>query len=207
MNSISRINSCLSIVAVILVTLMLHGCGSPKLEPIDGGAILAFGDSLTAGVGVSKENSYPSVLAELSGLNVINAGVPGETTDQGLKRLPIVLDRTNPALIILIEGGNDILQNRSQSEIKNNLKKMIELAQRRDIQVVLIGVPRKALFSDSAPLYETLAENYKLVFDDALIAELERSPSLKSDQVHFNATGYRKMARSIYELLVENGAV
>ncbi|WP_293267824.1 GDSL-type esterase/lipase family protein [Neptunomonas sp.] len=201
-------NTLFQIITVALITLLLNGCSDPKLEPIRyGGSILAFGDSLTLGVGTVQTNSYPSILAELSGLNVINAGISGETTESGLKRLPLELERTSPDLLILIEGGNDILQNKSESAIKANLKKMIELAQSKDISVVLIGVPQKRLFSDSAPLYQELAEEYQLVFDGTLIGNLIRSPSLKSDHVHFNAQGYRKMAESIYELLSDNGAL
>ncbi|MCW8996080.1 MAG: GDSL-type esterase/lipase family protein, partial [Psychromonas sp.] len=189
-------------------TLLLNACDAPKLKTIaKGGTILAFGDSLTLGVGTTKFKSYPAVLAELSGLNVINAGVSGETTDRGLKRLPMELERTFPDLIILIEGGNDILKNRSQSAIKQNLKRMIEIAESRGIPVVLIGVPKKSLFSDSAPLYEELAEHFKLVYDGELIADLLRSPSLKSDPIHFNEKGYQKMAESIYTLLENNGAL
>jgi lysophospholipase L1-like esterase len=204
----TKSNKLFQIIAVALITLFLSGCSDSKLEPIKyGGSILAFGDSLTFGVGTAQANSYPAVLAELSGFNVINAGISGETTESGLKRLPLELDRTSPDLLILIEGGNDILQNKSEPAIKANLKKMIELAQSRDIPVVLIGVPQKRLFSDSAPLYQELAEEYQLVFDGALIGSLLRSPSLKFDHVHFNTQGYRKMAESIYELLSDNGAL
>jgi len=193
---------------VALFIAILVACSSPKLEPIGpGGTILAFGDSLTIGMGTTKENSYPSVLADLSGLEVINAGVSGETSDMGLKRLPDELDRVVPDLLILIEGGNDILRNRRQSEIKENIKGMLEIAKRRKVPVVLIGVPEKNLFSNSAPFYEELAEQYQLVFDDSLIGDLQRSPSLKSDYIHFNKKGYRKMAESIYTLLQENGAL
>lgn len=197
----------LLIIALALAGLALQGCDSPKLDPIGNGTILAFGDSLTLGVGTSKENSYPAVLSELTGLNVINSGVSGETTTQGVKRLSIELERTNPSLLILIEGGNDILQNKNQNEIKNNVKTMIEIAKSQGIQIVLIGIPLKSLFSDSAPLYVELADEYKLVFDGTLIGDLQRSPSLKSDSVHFNTKGYRKMAESIYELLADNGAI
>ena len=203
-----RLNKYLQLVAAVLVILVLNGCSPPMLDPIEpGGTILAFGDSLTAGVGVSEKSSYPVVLAELAGLKVINSGVSGETTSGGLKRLPQELDRTAPDLLILIEGGNDILRNQSHAEAKANLTAMIELAQSRDIPVVLIGVPQKSLFSDSAPFYEELAEQFEMVFDADLIADLQRSPSMKSDPIHFNEQGYRKMAESIYELLKENGAV
>ena len=147
------------------------------------------------------------MLAELTGLNVINAGVSGETTDKGLKRLPQELDRTTPDLLILIEGGNDILKNRNVAKTKANMAAMIELAKSRGIPVVLIGIPQKSLFSNSAPFYKELAKEFQLVFDDTLIADLQRNRSLKSDHLHFNKKGYRKMAESIYDLLMESGAL
>ena len=203
-----RLNKYISVLIVVISSLVLAGCNSPKLDPIGhNGTILAFGDSLTVGVGTTKENSYPSVLAELTGLNVINSGVSGETSDIGLKRLPNELDRVFPDLLILIEGGNDILQNRSLSEIEEDIKDMIEIAKGRGVPVVLIGVPKKSLFSSSAPFYEKLADKFQLVFDGTLIGDLQRRPSLKSDHVHFNKNGYRKMAESIYELLQGNGAI
>ncbi|WP_243633764.1 arylesterase [Motiliproteus coralliicola] len=191
----------------LLLTLLLSGCGESKLEPLPGDAtILAFGDSLTVGVGTHSANSYPKVLEQLSGVSVINAGVSGETTDRGLARLPQLLDQNHPELLILIEGGNDILRNHPQAQIKANLKAMIELADNRGIPTVLIGVPQKSLFSDSAPLYRELAEEYQLVFDGEMIADLLRSPSLKSDPIHLNRDGYRQLAQSIYALLQDEGA-
>jgi len=178
------------------------------LAPLGSDAtILAFGDSLTFGVGTTAANSYPSVLATLSGLSVVNSGVPGETSDEGLKRFPKELDQVVPDLVILIEGGNDILQNRSHAQTKANIAGMVDIAKNRGIPVVLVGVPNKNLFSDSAPFYKELADQYHLVFEGNLIGELLRSPSLKSDTVHLNKSGYRKMADSIYKLLRENGAL
>lgn len=202
------LNRYLKIISALVVTVFLYGCDSPKLDPVpNGGTILAFGDSLTLGVGTTKSNSYPAVLANLTGLKVINAGVSGETTDKGLVRLPLELARTLPDLIILIEGGNDILRNKNESVIKQNLKQMIALAKNRGIQVVLIGVPRKSVFYDAAPLYEELAEDFELVYDGTLIADLLHNPSMKSDQIHFNDKGYHNMAQSIYTLLKNNGAL
>ncbi|MEL0035254.1 MAG: arylesterase [Gammaproteobacteria bacterium] len=192
---------------ICLMTLALVGCGSPKLEPLKPGAvILAFGDSLTAGVGAETSHSYPSVLAAMTGFTVINAGISGETTAQGLQRFPDVLNQHAPDLVILIEGGNDILRNRSKQQAKSNLEQMIQLAMGRNIQVVLLGVPEKSLFSSSAPFYAELAEKYNLAFDDETIGSLMRSPSMKSDAVHFNRAGYAEMAEQIYALLRDNGA-
>lgn len=200
-----RLTDCLLWVALVG---MVSGCGGPRLEPLTATSrILAFGDSLTAGVGASAATSYPAVLAQLSDIDVINSGVSGETTEEGLERLPAELDRTRPDLLLLIEGGNDILQNRSTEKTKVNLEKMIALAKERDVAVVLIGVPEKSLFSRSAAFYAEVADDAQVVFDGSLIASLLRKPSYKSDLVHLNETGYRKMAESIYELLVDNGAL
>jgi lysophospholipase L1-like esterase len=196
------------IFAILYIVFTLQGCSSTKLTALpQDGVILAFGDSLTYGTGVKQSQSYPAVLEELTGIKVVNSGVSGETTDEGLKRLPGVLDKVSPDLLILIEGGNDILRNSDLAQTKRNLASMIELAQQRGVQVVLLGVPEKSLFSNSADLYSELAKEYQLVFDNSLIAELQRSPPLKSDPVHFNQAGYRKMAESIHALLLENGGL
>jgi len=204
----SRLNTYLRAFATIAIMAALFGCSGPELQPIpEDGIILAFGDSLTVGVGTTDENSYPTVLAELTGLTVINAGVSGETTDEGVSRLIEELDDFLPDLVIILEGGNDFLQNRNPSATKTNLQRMIETAKSRGVQVVLIGVPQKKLFSKSAPLYEELADDFQLVFDGTLLGGLLRSPSLKSDYTHLNEKGYRKMAESINKLLKENGAL
>ena len=196
------------IVFISFLALVVTACDSSKLKELNkNDVIVAFGDSLTEGVGAVQEHSYPSILAKLSGLNVINAGVSGETTGEGLLRLPEVIERYQPSLLILLEGGNDILRNKSATTIQKNLDSMITIALEKGIQVVLIGVPEKRLFSSSAPLYENLAEKYDLVFDSNLIASLMRNPSLKSDSVHFNKEGYATLAEGIYALLADNGAL
>lgn len=198
----------IKIVFISFFALALVACDSSKLKELNNNdVIVAFGDSLTEGVGVTQEYSYPSILAKLSGSDVINAGVSGETTSEGLLRLPEVIDTYQPSLLILLEGGNDILRNKSAKAIQNNLDSMITLALDKGVQVVLIGVPEKRLFSSSAPLYEKLAEKFDLVFDSNLIASLMRSPSLKSDSVHFNEEGYATLAEGIYEILSDNGAL
>ena len=191
-----------------LIALLLLACSDPGLNPVPpGGRILAFGDSLTKGVGAGEENSYPAVLQELIGISVINAGISGETTYGGLARISESLDETRPNLVILLEGGNDILRNTPHHEIRANLVGMIEQAMMRDIEVVLLGVPEKSLFSSSAAFYRDLADEYELTFDDSLVADLLRSPAYKSDPIHLNSRGYREMARRIQELLIAGGAL
>mgnify|MGYP003644460461 FL=1 len=195
--------------SLIVSLILLQACTDPDyLTPIpEDGVILAFGDSLTVGVGVGDTDSYPAVLTQLSGRKVIGAGVSGEETSQGLKRLPTVIDEVNPSLMILLLGGNDILRNRNMQNTKQNLSAMIEIAHARGVQVVLIGVPEKKIFSDVAPLYEELAEQYNLLHLDDLLSQLLRDNEYKSDAVHLNQQGYRVMAESIHKSLVKYGAL
>ncbi len=189
--------------------IFLYACSeSLSLTPLSqDDVILAFGDSLTVGVGASESYSYPVVLAQLSGLEVIASGVSGEETAQGLLRLPQVLDDVQPTLVVLLEGGNDILRNRNKHQIKNNIASMIELMQARGIDVILVGVPEKKLFSDAAPFYAELADEYQLVLMEDVLSDLLRDNNYKSDAVHLNQKGYRVLAESIYALLVKFGAL
>ena len=194
---------------VFAIALNLCSCSdAPSLRYLpENAVILAFGDSLTVGVGAPQANSYPGVLAQLAERNVVNAGVSGEETAQGLNRLTGVLKQLQPDLLLLLEGGNDILRNRDLRQTRQNLAAMIELAHSMEVEVVLIGVPEKRLFSNVAPLYEELADQYKVVLIDNLVASLLRKSRYKSDAIHLNEQGYRMMAESIYEVLVDRGAL
>ena len=193
---------------IILYVCLLQACSeSPSLNfvPHDG-VVVAFGDSLTVGVGASSEANYPSVLEELSYRRVVNAGVSGEVTKDGLLRLPTVLAEENPNLVILLQGGNDILRNKKHQKVKQNLADMITMIQAHGSDVILIGVPEKKLFSDVAPLYEELADEFNLVLIDETLSELLKDNEYKSDAVHLNAKGYKKLAEVIHEKLTEFGA-
>ncbi|MFM5144980.1 GDSL-type esterase/lipase family protein [Aeromonas rivipollensis] len=191
-----------------LLCLLLTACGEPGFRPLAAGeTILAFGDSLTEGRGVSPAQSYPSVLASLSGHPVINGGVSGELSQAGRARLPALLAEHRPALVILLEGGNDMLRGSGEGVLKANLAAMIEAAQGSGAQVLLVAVPRKSLFADGAPLYGELVQQYGLVLDNDSIGELLRTPGLKSDAVHFNAQGYGALAERLHRLLQERGAL
>lgn len=188
--------------------LLLSSCANPQLSALsENDTILAFGDSLTAGYGVDAQQSYPSILSELIQRKVINAGISGETTAQGLERFANKLEQHQPKLVILMEGGNDFLRNKPTEDTLNNLRQMVQQAQARNIQVLLIGVPPKKLFAGSHELYETLADELKIPLEDDIIPSLILRPSMKSDYVHFNAKGYAALAEAIAEKLRELGAI
>jgi acyl-CoA thioesterase I len=194
----------LKILLPLLATLLLFaGCDStPPIRPLAPGAtVLAFGDSLTHGNGASADQSYPAVLAELLGVQVVNAGVPGEVSADGRKRLPEVLEKLQPQLVILIHGGNDFLRRLDITQAKENLRAMIEMSRQQGADVVLAGVPQLGLFISPAPFYAELAEEYQLPFLDDTLSDILKDRSLKSDTIHPNAAGYRQLAEALAELI------
>lgn len=185
------------------------GCSTieklPKLDP--DGVILAFGDSLTAGTGAGVDESYPSVLARISGHKVVNAGIPGEISADGLARLPEVLDREKPALLILCHCANDMLRHMDQRQAADNLRAMIRLARERGISVVLVAVPLPDLSLTPPLFYREVAKEFGIPCDSKIFSKILGKRSLKSDYIHPNAAGYRQMAEAVADLLKKSGAL
>lgn len=181
----------------------------PTLKPLASNAvILAFGDSLTFGTGAnSKTESYPAVLQQLTGRTVINAGIPGEISQQGLLRLPLILQQTKPDLVVLCHGGNDLIRQLGTDQLKNNLEKMIHLIQQSGADVVLIGVPRFRISLSVPDLYTELATAYKLPLELTILPELLRNSAAKSDTIHPNAMGYKLLAERIRGLIFTAGGL
>jgi lysophospholipase L1-like esterase len=195
---------------LLFLATVITGCSeSPRLEPLGSGAvILAFGDSLTYGTGTRKENSYPAVLQQLSGRRVINAGIPGELTAGGRARLAETLNEYQPQLLLLCLGGNDMLRQRSKQEIEQNLEQMVTISREQGVPVLLLGVPRPAIFGlESADFYYRLAEKMAIPLEAEIIPEVLSDKNLRSDQIHPNSTGYRLVAEAIYEKLKQSGAL
>ena len=161
--------------------------------------VLALGDSITAGSGAGPGESYPEVLAGLIGRTVINAGIPGDTSDGGLARLQPLLEEHRPALVILCLGGNDLLGHSADAGIVANLRAMIGMIKASGADVVLIGVPRPGLVLSTASFYEDLAREFRAPCECESVADILSSPGLKADQIHPNAAGYRRMAEAVAE--------
>lgn len=206
-----RLSGLAGIAALLLLAIGLGACSDskPQLPLLSADAvILAFGDSLTFGSGANSEHSYPAELARLTGLTVINAGIPGEVTAQGVRRLPALLDRYKPQLLLLCHGGNDLLRKIGTAMTRDNIEKMISEADQRNIPTLLIGVPQPALmFLEAAPIYNEIAEQHGLVYEGEILPEVEADNKLKSDRIHPNAAGYRRMADAISQLLRQSGAL
>lgn len=197
------------IVAVAACTLF-SGCGGntprvAKLATTD--IVLAFGDSLTHGTGAKAEESYPALLSQLVGRTVVRAGVPGEQSAGGLERLPGVLDEHRPRLVIVCLGGNDMLRKQPQDVIESNLRAMLREIRSRGMDAVLIGVPAPGLITSAPEFYAKLAKEFGIPYEGKIVTSVLYKPELKSDPIHPNADGYRRIAEAMAKLLRDAGAI
>ena len=185
------------------------GCGKPPSLPAlaANATILAFGDSLTFGTGAAVNESYPAQLKTLISREVIAAGVPGETSADGLVRLPSALDEHQPKLLILCHGGNDFLQKLGDDKAAANVRAMVKLAKDRGIAVVLIATPKPGLSPTPPDFYQAIAKEFSIPIDDAVLKKVLTDNALKSDLVHPNARGYGVMAEAMAKLLKKSGAI
>ncbi|MCZ8295077.1 MAG: GDSL-type esterase/lipase family protein [Hylemonella sp.] len=199
---------------VFAVAALLSACGKrvPKAQALPAGStVLALGDSLTAGVGATTDTAYPAVLQALTGWQVVNGGVSGDTAAQALARLPALLQEHQPALVIVSIGGNDFLRQMSAAGAKDTLREICRTARASGAQVLLVGVPQVSLLAAGTgslkdhPLYAELAEELKLPLHAGGWATVLSNPSLRADSVHANAQGYRQFAEGLVQALRKVG--
>jgi lysophospholipase L1-like esterase len=195
----------LAILAVFTLTACQKPASLPVLDKSD--VVVAFGDSITFGTGAEPRESYPAVLEQMIGRRVVNAGVPGEVTVEGLSRLPQILDQEKPALLILCHGGNDTLRQLSRVQAADNIREMVRLARQRGVAVVLIAVPSLGLSVSPAPMYRDIAKELKIPLEEKTLSDILADGSLKSDLIHPNAAGYRRLAEAVAMLLKKSGAI
>jgi lysophospholipase L1-like esterase len=197
------------LLAIVLAALLACACGGKnrieKLEP--NAVLLAFGDSLTFGTGAAPGESYPSVLERSIGRKVVNAGVPGETSAQGLERLPEVLEEVKPRLVILCHGGNDFLRRLDEAQAASNVRAMIALARSKGVPVVLLGTPKPGLPPSVPAFYGEIASEMKVPYEDSVLRGVLLDNALKSDMVHPNAAGYSRIAGAVEKTLRDAGAI
>lgn len=199
---------CVSFILAAFMLLSTACSKTPQLPPLlPDATILAFGDSLTAGTGADDKESYPALLARLTGRRVVNAGVPGEVSAAGVQRLPALLERERPALLILCHGGNDLLARQNHQSLGDNLRAMIRIAGEREVPVMLVAVPSPDLTLKPPTLYAELAKEFNIPIESRALPHIMGKSALKSDHIHPNAAGYRLLAEALAALLKKSGAL
>ena len=183
----------------------------PTLKRQDLPRIVAFGDSLTAGLGIPQDQAYPALLQrrldrEGYRYRVINSGVSGDTTAGGLRRLNWVL-KNHPSIVIVELGANDGLRGHPLEATFRNLENIIHGFQAAGVTVVLTGMhippnyglPYTTKFSN---MYSTLADKYDLTFMPFFLDGVATHPALnQADGLHPTAEGYEVIVQNLMPIL------
>ena len=208
MNSIKITKPILLSLTILITSLVLIGhLGAQELK------ILALGDSLTEGFGVEKKEAYPYLLEQAlretgyRQIQVINAGISGSTSASAVSRLKWYL-RAKPKILILALGANDGLRGLSVENMKNNLGSAIELAQSRNIKILLAGMQMPLNYGKSytesfRKAYFDLAEQYNIGIIPFLLKDVGAVPEHNlQDGIHPNPHGHRILTRNILDHLL-----
>ena len=194
------------------IALFLVACGdknATRLLPSD--TVMAFGDSLTFGYGAPPSASYPAVLEELIGVKVVNEGVSGNTTADGIKRIDAALVKHQPKLVLLSLGGNDMLRGVPEPNAKANLQTLVMKIKEAGAAPVLISQPKPSLVGvkltglSDAEMYQALGRELGVLVIEDVFSELLSEDEFKSDLIHLNAKGYALVAKGVAEGLKDAG--
>jgi len=184
---------------------------SPTPEPAL--RVVVLGDSLAAGLGLPKTEAFPAVVEELlraRGLDVevINAGVSGDTTAGGLARIDWVLQK--PAEVLVVElGGNDALRGQPVANIEANLREIVRRGHAAGAEVVLLGMDVPTNYGPDyatafAAVYPRVAEEEGAVLVKGFVRELVSDPELlQPDGLHPTEMGQRQLADAVVPALTE----
>ena len=200
--------SCLS-VAILLIVIATATSASEATSKNK--KILVLGDSLSAGLGVDYQQSWPLLLQSRLGQGgynylVVNAGISGDTTSGGVSRLPKLIRLHQPEILILELGGNDGLRGTSLKAIEKNLRDMIKSAQSNNIMVLLIGVQLPPNYG--APytkgfekVFSDLAKEYSLELIQGTLKTMVNEGLMQTDGIHPNVLGHQQIENIIWERL------
>ena len=174
--------------------------------------ILFLGDSLTEGYGIDKEDAYPSLVSKMikeklnKEVKVINGGVSGSTSNDGLSRLKWYMKK-KPALVLIALGSNDGLRGLNLTQTKKNLEAIIQYAQKNQAKVLLAGMLMPPNYGPEytgqfKKVYQGLKAKYKLksmpFFLDGIAGKKELN---QPDGIHPNEKGHKYLAKNVFEFI------
>jgi acyl-CoA thioesterase I len=187
--------------AIAVALLSFAACGRNNTWKItnaypQGVAVVALGDSLTSGYQMAPGESYPEQLSVRIGRPILNRGVSGDSTAEGLARLERDVIDENPRIVIVGLGANDMLRRQPIDPAFANLRAIVDRIHAKGALVVLLGVDGR-LYGDWGPRYRALARETGCVYVPDLLDGVFGDPRLMYDQIHPNAKGYAKIAERL----------
>lgn len=174
--------------------------------------IIFLGDSLTAGLGLDVRQSFPSLIQERLNregykFEVVNAGVSGDTSAGGLRRLEWAMSDGDPKVLVVALGGNDGLRGLPPEQLEQNLAAIIEQGQQRGLEVILAGMEAPPNFGADYTarfrgVYPTLAKRYGVPLIPFLLEGVAGDPAYnQADGIHPNQRGAQVVADLVWRTL------
>lgn len=164
------------------------------------GPIVALGDSLVYGYGSTMGNDFIGVLEKQTGREIINMGINGNTTADGLARVDTVI-ALKPSVVIVLLGGNDFLRKVPVEQTFSNLDMIVEKLQESGAVVVVLGIQGGVLSDPFSKQFEALSERRGTLYVPNVLAGMIGNQSLMYDTIHPNDAGYKKIADKVLPVL------
>ena len=161
--------------------------------------ILAFGDSLVFGQGATKGNDFVTLLGKSIGRNILNYGVSGNTTADGVARMNEVVQE-DPGIVLLLLGGNDTLRRIPIETTEANLRTLVSTFQNSGAVVIFIGVRGGVIGSAREDMYERVGEEYGALYVPGILDGILLKPELMSDAIHPNDAGYARITERLADI-------
>lgn len=168
--------------------------------PSVGTSVVMFGDSLIEGIGATEGGDLPSLLSKKLGVNVVNMGVRGQTSEQGLSRVGTVL-KHDPKVVLVLFGGNDYLHRVPQDETFRNVDKIVGTLQGYGAVVVLLGIQGGILDDPYEEEFRKISKNRGALYVPNVLEGVIGEQDLMFDEVHPNNKGYEIIANKIYPVV------
>lgn len=187
---------------LFLLSLFVFGCGQkpPKNYPNSNTDIIAFGDSLTYGYGARRNESYPAYLSEMIGRDIVNLGVNGDTSAMGLARVREI-SKYKPYMVLVEFSANDFFRKVSKNETERNLREIVAQIQKTGAIVVLVDTGGALPMEAYTKIQKQIAQEYNTLFVPGIMNGIFNKESLKSDEIHPNAAGYKIVAEKVKKVI------
>jgi lysophospholipase L1-like esterase len=178
----------------------LMGCSKREIKNLDakGDTIICFGDSITCGYGAEAGEDYPAELAKLTKMRVVNSGINGDTSRQGIARIGQDVLAQQPRLVIIEFCGNDFLKKVPYDETLKNLRLMVQRAQEEGILVAVVDISAGMFMREYRRDFRKIANEEGAIFISQALKGIITNPSMKGDFLHPNAAGYKLLAQRVY---------
>lgn len=169
-------------------------------QPPQGTSVVMFGDSLTVGVGSTEGNNITSLLSKKIKESVINMGVRGQTSSQGLARIDDILEK-DPKIVLVLFGGNDYLQGIPVEETFKNIDEIVTEIQDYGAVVILLGIQGGILSDPYEVEFKKIAKNRGTLYVRSVLDGIIGNDDLMFDEVHPNDKGYALIVKKILPVL------